>query len=339
MKLDQCIFIGNFESESVYLALFVNDGLVVAKSKTTLETVLSELSQSFEITIGDARVFVGLQIKRNRDTKLLSIHQEAYARKVIERFKMSDSKAIGMPADPHATLLPVEKGSEETVNVPYREAVGSLMFLAVVSRPDIAFAVNAVSKFTNNHTNVHWRAVKRIIAYLNGTIQFGIEYRGGGSNSGLVGFSDADFASDVETRRSTTGYVFYLSNGPITWSSQRQKLVTLSTTESEYVAAATAAKEAMWLRKLLKSLGRSCVSTTKLYVDNQSAIRLVKNVEFHKRTKHIDIRYHYIREKTDSKDLSVEYVPSQGQRADIFTKALPREQFKMLRESLSMCVV
>lgn len=130
----------------------------------------------------------------------------------------------------------------------------------------------------------------------------------------------------METRRSTTGYVFYLlANGPIAWSAQRQKLVTLSTTESEYVAAGAATREAMWLRKLLKSLEFSCDKATTLYIDNQSAIRLVKNAEFHKRTKHIDIRYHYIREKFDSKDICMEYVASEIQRADIFTKALSRD--------------
>lgn len=122
----------------------------------------------------------------------------------------------------------------------------------------------------------------RIFAYLKGTIDYGIEYRSGGSEPELLGFSDADYASDIETRRSTTGYIFHLSNGPITWSSQRQKMVTLSTTEAEYVAAAAAAKEAKWLRKLLRDLRCLNEKETVLYIDNQSAIRLVKNPEFHK---------------------------------------------------------
>lgn len=334
-EADQCVLIGKVENERVYLAIFVDDGLVAARSKHTLETILNKLNTAFNITIGDASLFVGLQIKRDRDSKSLSIHQAAYTKKIIERFNMSDSKAIGVPADPHMILLPVEQGSE-TINVPYREAVGSLMFLAVVSRPDIAFAVNSVSKFTNNHNQSHWQAIKRILAYLNGTIDYGIMYQSGGSKSNLRGYSDADFAGDVETRRSTTGFVFFLSNGPITWSSARQKLITLSTTESEYVAASAATKEAIWLRKLIKSLEFSCEEPTVLFVDNLNAIRLVKNAEFHKRTKHIDIRYHYIREKAKNNEIRVEHIASEIQRADIFTKALPKERFKMLRESLNM---
>lgn len=148
-EADECVFIGKFESKDVYLALFVDDGLMAAESKAVLDVITSELSKSFKITIGDAKVFVGLQIKRNKDTKLLSIHQAAYTAKVIERFGMSSSKATGMPADPHTALLPVEN-DEQTVNVPYREAIGFLLFLAIVSRPDIAFAVNTVSKITTS---------------------------------------------------------------------------------------------------------------------------------------------------------------------------------------------
>lgn len=169
---DQCVFIRKFKGVSVYLALFVDDGLVVARSRKILETILSELSKAFDITIGDASVFVDLQIKRDRNTKSLLIYQAAYTSKIIERFKMVNSKVIITPADSHSVLLPAEKDRDNLTRMPYREAVGSLMFLAMVSRPDIAFAVNAVSRFSSNHDSSHWRAVKRIIAYLAGTVEY-----------------------------------------------------------------------------------------------------------------------------------------------------------------------
>ena len=137
-------------------------------------------------------------------------------------------------------------------------------------------------------------------------------------------------------RRSTTGYAFNFANGLVTWSSQRQKMVTLSTTESEYVAAATAAKENIWIRNLLKDLGASCEKTTALYVDNQSAIKLAKNPEFHKRTRHIDVRFHFIRKKVANQEIAVIYIPTESQKADIFTKAMPRERFNILRDSLGL---
>ncbi|XP_046142162.1 secreted RxLR effector protein 161-like [Osmia bicornis bicornis] len=133
---------------------------------------------------------------------------------------MANGKAVSVPPDPHAALLPTGEDDRKLSNVPYREAVGLLVFLAAVSRPDIAFAVNSVSKYLGNHNETHWRAVKRIFAYLQGTIDYGIKYESGGSEAMLIGFSDADYAGDIETRRSTTGYVFCLAGGAVTWSSQ-----------------------------------------------------------------------------------------------------------------------
>ena len=333
---DKCIFVGHVGQSTVYLALYVDDGLIAAESREILEFVLEHLRKAFKITIGDASLFVGMQIERDRVRKLTFVHQSAYARRVLEKFGMIDAKSMSVPSDPNVILNPVLEKDKVAVKVPYREAVGSLMFLAIVSRPDIAFAVNSVSKFLNNPSYDHWRAVKRILAYVSRTLEYGIEFRGGGSVLELIGYSDADYAGDVETRRSTTGYIFELAGGPVTWASQRQKLVTLSTTESEYVAASVTSREAIWLRKLLSDIECPCADATTIYVDNQSAIRLVKNPEFHKRTKHIDIRYHYIREKVDADELHVEYLCAEEQKADIFTKALSKERFCMLRESIGV---
>lgn len=188
----------------------------------------------------------------------------------------------------------------------------------------------------NKHTHSHWQAVKRIIRYLIGTSGLGIAYRSGESETELVGYSDANYAKDVNTRRSTTGYAFFLANGIVTWSSQLQKHVTLSTTESEYVAAAAAAKEAMWLRKLVSNIEGTSLNTTTLYVDNQSAIKLARNPEFHKRSKHIDVRYHYLRERVSEGDIHVMYVPTETQRADVFTKPLSKDRFKLLCSMLGL---
>ncbi|XP_071632817.1 uncharacterized protein [Temnothorax longispinosus] len=156
---------------------------------------------------------------------------------------MADAKAVSVPADPHAILELVENEKEVENRSPYREAVGSLMFLSVVSRPDIAYAVNTVAKFLNKHNETHWRTVKQIFAYLNGSRDLGIIYSSGGKETNLVGYCDANYADDPEMRCSTSGYAFNFANGLVTWSSQRQRMVTLSTTEAEYVAAAAAAKE------------------------------------------------------------------------------------------------
>lgn len=183
----------------------------------------------------------------------------------------------------------------------------------------------------------HWHAVQRIFKYLKETRDYGILYQNSSNNKcNLIGYSDSDFASDLDTRRSTSGYIFLLTNGPVTWRSRRQNVVSLNTTEAEYIAASLASKEVLWLRKFLSDIGYECVGPTKLKVDNESAIKLIKNPEFHSRTKHIDIQYHFIRENYENKIIDVVYVPSEDQLADIFTKPLPRVRFANLRSGIGV---
>ena len=214
-QADQCIFVRQVNEETVYLALFVDDGLVAAETKITLNYITGKFREAFKIKIGDSSCFVGMRIERNRENKTLAIHQSAHIEKILEKFGMKDAKPVCVPIDPHITLYPVEGSDEPLSIVPYRKAIGSLVFLSVVSRSDIAFAVSSVSKLLNKHSVEHWRAVKRIFAYLKGTKDYRLEYKSGGSEQDLVGFSDADYANDVETRRSTTGYIFCMANGPI----------------------------------------------------------------------------------------------------------------------------
>lgn len=328
------MFRGEIKGHDIYLALFVDDDIIAAKSTDSISCVVQALRGAYDITLGDTSMFAGMQIDRDRVEKSIFLHQRMYLESVINKFGMIDARTVSVPADPHSYLQPANGEQDCKLKVPFREAVGSLTFLTVVSRPDIAFAVNVVSRYLRNHDNSHWEAVKRIIRYLKGTTNVGIKYKSDGNVLKLSGYSDADFANGVETRRSTTGYVFTLAGGPVTWSSQRQKLVTLSTTEAEYVASASAAKEAIWLRKLLSDIGCQCFRATELYIDNQSTIRLIRNPEFHKRTKHIDIRFHFIREKVESNELTVLFVSSNFQLADIFTKALPKDRFNFLCTSL-----
>lgn len=333
-KADKCIHRAIINGNVVYLAFFVDDGLILSDSINSIKLILDGLSKAFEISVGNASLFVGMQIVRDRTNKSMFIHQTAYLTRILKKFNMLDAKPVSIPADPHSVLTEDKTESYESCNVPYREAIGSLMFLSLVTRPDIAYAVNVASKHVNKHNNNHWQAVKRIFRYLLNTVGCGLSFESQNKGEALVGYSDADFAGDIDTRRSTTGYMFSVGNMPVTWCSQRQKLVTLSTTESEYVAAATAAKEVAWLRKLLKDLDCPVDQPTKLLVDNQSTIKLIRNPEFHKRTKHIDIKFHFIREKVENDELDVAYVCSEYQLADLLTKALPRNRFYNIKSKL-----
>lgn len=210
------------------------------------------------------------------------------------------------------------------------------MFISLLTRPDITYAVNYAAKFCEKPRSIHWTAIKRIMRYLQGTSDYGIVYQRQSSIPKLQGFCDADYGGDLDTRRSRSGHLFQFGSGLIAWSSQGHKCIAQSTTEAEYIAACMATKEAIWLRRLLQSIGYTQADPTPLFGDNQSAIRLVKNPEYHKRTKHIDIQYHFMREKYEHREIDISYVSTDQQLADIMTKALSRDIFERLRSHLPM---
>ncbi|KMQ88773.1 integrase core domain protein [Lasius niger] len=285
---DKCVYQGIFNKSKILLALYVDDGLIMGNDKKILQNIISQLEANFEIT-------------------------ENYIRRIIKKFNIDDAKTVSTPADTHVHLSS-DSNNKTKIKVPYREAVGSLMFVAIVTRPDIAFAVGG--RYLDRHDATHWGAVKRILRYLKETEHYGITFTKTERSNIVKGYSDSDFASDTDTRRSTTGYIFKLINGPVTWSSQRQSVVSLSTTEAEYIAASCAAREAAWIRQLLQDIEESIAGLISLFIDNQSAIKLIRNAEFHKRTKHVDIRYHYIREKLTCGDIDVHYVRERGRRGE-----------------------
>ncbi|KAL3699495.1 hypothetical protein R1sor_017517 [Riccia sorocarpa] len=215
-------------------------------------------------------------------------------------------------ADPN-TKLQASDNSDDMELVPYQEAVGSIMFAFLGSRPDIAYALSIVAKYCSNPCRAHWEAVKRILRYLKGTSDYRLCFRPDGKTNIIHGFCNADYAADPDTRRSRSGYIFILNGSPIAWLSQQQGCVATLTTEAEYVAACTASKQAVWLRRLITGIGFSQPEATELNIDNNGAIRLVKNLEFHKRTKHIEVQFHYVRERFEAVQISE--IPIQSRQA------------------------
>lgn len=330
---DPCVFVGSLDNVQIYLALYVDDGLVMSSSTDLIADMLTNLKERFDITVSDAKIFVGLEMERDREKQLIKVHQRQYVNRILHKFNMDQAKPVSVPAEPGIHLqIPVNQGDNSSKNEPYREAVGSLIFLATVSRPDISYAVSQVSRFLNNWDTSHWQAVKRILRYLKKTKNFSIVYKRS-KNACVEGYTDADYAGCHDTRRSTSGYIFMCASGPITWSSQRQSVVALSTTEAEYIALALGAKEAVWLKSFLGEIGMEQNSIT-VYVDNQSAIKLAHNPEYHKRTKHIDIRYHFVREVCDSGKVQVSYIETKRQLADFLTKPLSKN---LLENFVSKC--
>ena len=216
----------------------------------------------------------------------------------------------------------------------YQQLIGSLMYL-VNTKPDICYAVNTLSQFMVEPKRAHWAAAQHILRYLQGTVDYGLLYTKG-KDIKLSGFTDADSAGSSVDRKSTSGYYFNIRSGMTSWCSSKQKFVALSSSEAKHMAASTASCEAIWLRKLLVNLFRRNMEATRIMCDNQSCIKLSENPVFHDRSKHIDIRCHFVRDCVQRGAVQLSYTPTREQVADILTKALGRTKFDYFREKMGM---
>ena len=321
------------------VALYVDDVLITGPNRADIQRVKDALNGKFHMTdLGPIAFYLGMTVVRDRANRTIRLGQAAYVERVLRDNGMWDAKSISTPMETSVKLVPAEDGFQATPNhrTRYQSAVGSLMYAMLGTRPDLAFAVSVVSRYAHNPTPKHWGAVKRIFAYLKGTVNMQLTFQGPLSN--LVGYTDSDWAGDTATRRSTSGYVFNVGSAAISWSSKRQATVALSTCEAEYVGQTQAAKEAIWLRSLLTSLrpGSNALETVIIYGDNQGAIALAKDPRSHGRTKHIDIANHFCRERVADKSVAFEYTPTDKQVADGLTKPLPRDKFEAFRSAIGL---
>ncbi|KAE8735609.1 hypothetical protein F3Y22_tig00000340pilonHSYRG00771 [Hibiscus syriacus] len=320
------------DGDILIVCLYVDDLIFTGSNPSMFNEFKDVMMKEFEMTdMGLMAYYLGIEVKQQNDGIFIS--HESYAKEILKKFKMENCKPISTPTEYGIKMTKHEEG-ESVDPTFFKSLVGSLRYLTC-TRPDILHAVGLVSRYMESPTTTHFKAAKRILRYLKGTIDFGLFYSVSNDYK-LVGYSDSDWGGDIDNRRSTTGFVFFMGDIAFTWMSKKQPIVTLSTCEAEYVAATSCVCHAIWLRNLLKEIGLIQEEPTKVYVDNKSAIALAKNPVFHDRSKHIDIRYHYIRECVARKDVEVEYVKSQDQVADIFTKPLTNEDFLRLRNLLGV---
>jgi hypothetical protein len=302
-----------------------------------------ELKGHFEITdLGPVKWILGIRVTRDRTARTISLDQESYIEKMATRFGLENAHPIRTPMVhgevlEHSMSPSTPAAKERMVNIPYRELVGSLMYANVATRADIAHAVGVVSQFCQNPGKLHWLAAKRILRYLIGTKSYALVL-GGKLPIRLAGFTDSNYVppGDLDKRKSTSGYCMSLGGGIISWSSKHQSTVATSSTEAEYMACCHAAKEAVWLRMLLHAIGFSQRKATNIWCDNQGALILTADPSFHSRAKHIDVQYHFSRDRVERGELKFTYVHTSENMADIFTKPLPEPLFKKFRTMLGI---
>jgi len=321
------------EGKLLVVCLYVDDLLYTGNDDSMFAEFKQSMMSEFEMTdLGRMHYFLGIEVQQNSTG--IFIGQKKYAQQVLEKFKMNECNSVTNPIVP-GTKLCKDHGGTKIDSTLYKQIMGSLMYLTH-TRPDIMFVVCLLSRYMECPTELHLMAAKRVFRYLKGTINFGVLYRKGGSES-LSAYSDSDYAGDVEDRKSTSGYVFMLSSGAISWSSKKQPIVTLSTTEAEFISATSCACQAIWLRRILQQLGQNQEESTTIHCDNSSAIKLCKNPVLHGRSKHIDVRFHFIRELTNMGVVEVIHCNTQNQIADIMTKPLKNDAFVKLRGLMGIC--
>ena len=329
---DPCIYTSKKDGLFI-IAVYVDDILLCAKSEKTIAQVKQDLEKCFQLKdMGELHYFLGINVKRNYETGKMWIGQPEYTKAVLKNFGMEKCKPANTPVTSGTKLLKATDESKRVDSKLYQSAVGCLLYLSGWTRPDIAYSVGNVARFCSDPTEEHWTAVKRIFRYLQGTANYGLEYSKQNGDGNLVGFSDADWAGDPNDRKSTSGYIFVMNGGAISWKSRKQTCVALSTAEAEYVALASAAQETAWIRQLLNDLHHQQDDPTILYEDNQAAVAISKNSQLHTKMKHIAIRYHYVREKALDKTIDVQYCPTNDMVADILTKGLTLDKFLKFRE-------
>ena len=283
--------------------------------------------------LGLLTYYLGLEVKQDKDG--ISVCQSSYAKKILEDAGMDQCNASHTPLENRLKLRKNQGGAVDASE--YRSLIGSLRYL-VNTRPDFAYEVGLLSRFMEAPGKEHWIAIKQVLRYIKGTLNLGCIYRAEGETV-LAGFSDSDHAGDLDDRKSTTGTVFFLGSGAITWSSQKQKVVAKSSCEAEYVAAAAATCQGVWLSRLVSEMLRKPPAKFKLFVDNQVAIAFSKNPVHHDQSKHIDIKYHYIRDCVETGQVEVDHIRTGEQLADTLTKALRRVTFVEMRQKLGMLKV
>jgi hypothetical protein len=340
LSSDHCTYYKRFEdNDFIILLLYVDDMLVVGPNKDRVQELKAQLAREFDMKdLGPANKILGMQIHRDRKDRKIWLSQKNYLRKVLRRFNMQDCKPISTPLPVNFKLSSGMSPSNEAERmemsrVPYASAVGSLMYAMICTRPDIAQAVGVVSRFMADPGKEHWNAVKRILRYIKGTSGVAICF--GGSELTVRGYVDSDFAGDHDKRKSTTGYVFTLARGAVSWLSKLQTVVALSTTEAEYMAATQACKEAIWIQRLMEELGHMQQKIV-VYCDSQSALHIARNPAFHSRTKHIGVQYHFVREVVEEGSVDMQKIHTNDNLADAMTKPINADKFIWCRSSCGL---
>lgn len=323
-QADPCLYVNVMGESFIFLVLYVDDMLLISNNHKRLSELKTALTHEFEMKdLGQVANFMGLRIRIDRDRQELYIDQSKYALSILEKFGMDQCHPKFIPMEPK---LQLERSENSDSDAPYRELLGSLMYLMLGTRPDLCFAISKLSRYQDCYDEVHFTHLKAVLRYLKGTVNDCLTYTAT-SNDVLIGYVDSDWAFDQLDRKSTTGFLLKVFGNTVLWCSKKQGLIAGSSTEAEYIAAYSSIQEALWIEKVLNDLKITVEHPITIYEDNMGCIQMSKNSET-KRTKHMEVKYYFLRDMVQEGHFELKYVSSNNQIADYLTKALSRVPFE-----------
>lgn len=334
---DHCLYSKCTNDSRLYILIYVDDLLILGTNRQEVNNLKVLLSNNFCMKdLGIISQYLGITVRQNLDEGYTELSQENYLKKILQKFGMQDCKPINTPIDVNTDFNFKNTENDPDLQKLCRQIIGSLMYAVQGCRPDLCECVSLLSRYQDKANNNLFKALKRVLRYVKGSLDLKLIFKPDNMNN-LCGFVDSDWGGDIYDRKSTSGYVFKLLNCTILWASRKQQCVSISSTESEYIALSLAVSEACWLVKVLKDF---CLFDLDepiiMYEDNQSAIKVATNPENNKRLKHVDVRFYFIKEKIDNGLVNIVHIKSEDQLADMFTKPLARIKFEKFRKDLGL---
>ncbi|KXJ79381.1 hypothetical protein RP20_CCG001046 [Aedes albopictus] len=328
-KNDPCLYVRRNGKGYTYLVIYVDDMVIACNDDEEYEEIIKTLNRHFKVTsLGDISHFLGIKINRNE--KGFSLSQQTYIKQILEQFGMNQAKPSKYPLDPGH----IQQKEEQVMlsnNHQYASLIGSLLYVAVNTRPDIAVSVSILGRSVSAPTQADWNEAKRILRYLKLTMDHELVLGQGERN--LEVYVDADWANDVKSRKSNSGYLFLFGGGPICWGSRKQTCVALSSTEAEFVALAASCQELLWIDRLLTDFSVDIIKPILIHEDNQSCIKQMESGRATNRSKHVDTKYHFVYQLLEQGMIRMQYCPTDQMIADMLTKPLTSVKLTRFREA------
>ena len=332
---DAGVFFAKIKQNLVVIIVYVDDAIFFGKNIEDVRYVKKTFMDTWECRdLGEAKEFLRMRIQRDLKKRMIYLDQTDYLNKVVERFGMSNARGAETPLP--IDFVPRENDGQCTpeFRTTYQSIIGSLLYIMIGTRPDITIAVTKLAQFSVNPSKEHMSKAQHVVRYLNSTKNYRMVFNGS-LDAGLIAYTDSDWAADQIKRRSVTGYFFELANCIFSWQSRAQKTVALSSTEAEYMALSDTSRQAVWIQSLLGELGFS-IPTVPICGDNQASIFIGSNPVQERRSKHIDIRYHYVRQLIEERKIDLYFVEGAENPADLFTKNLGKVKFLKFRNKLGL---